>query len=147
MFQIFTDFATWLVYQRLNLSPATKLGDALHFFVEDVSKIFVLLLVLIYFVAMLRASLDVGRVRDYLAGKHRGWGIYWDPASVPLPRSAPAQVSRYFWDLLRLVFPSELPWPFSSPPHLSMKSPSCFWSACSDGGSRSFILLSEWLLV
>lgn len=74
MFQIFTDFATWLVYQRLNLSPATKLGDALHFFVEDVSKIFVLLLVLIYFVAMLRASLDVGRVRDYLAGKHRGVG-------------------------------------------------------------------------
>jgi uncharacterized membrane protein YraQ (UPF0718 family) len=40
-----------------------------------VSKIFVLLLVLIYFVAMLRASLDVGRVRDYLAGKHRG-GVF-----------------------------------------------------------------------
>jgi len=74
MFQIFTDFATWLVYERLSLSPVTKLGDALHFFVEDVSKIFVLLLVLIYFVAMLRASLDVGRVRDYLAGKHRGTG-------------------------------------------------------------------------
>ncbi|EGL2796218.1 permease [Klebsiella pneumoniae] len=76
MFQIFTDFATWLVYERLNLSPATKLGDALHFFVEDVSKIFVLLLVLIYFVAILRASLDVGRVKDYLAGKHRGIGYF-----------------------------------------------------------------------
>ncbi|GHS73966.1 TPA: permease [Escherichia coli] len=76
MFQIFTDFATWLVYERLNLSPSTKLGDALHFFVEDVSKIFVLLLVLIYFVAILRASLDVGRVRDYLAGKHRGAGYF-----------------------------------------------------------------------
>ncbi|HHA2330636.1 TPA: permease [Enterobacter ludwigii] len=76
MFQIFTDFATWLVYERLNLIPSTKLGDALHFFVEDVSKIFVLLLVLIYFVAILRASLDVGRVRDYLAGKHRGAGYF-----------------------------------------------------------------------
>ncbi|AVJ83599.1 MULTISPECIES: permease [Enterobacter cloacae complex] len=76
MFQIFTDFATWLVYERLSLSPSTKLGDALHFFVEDVSKIFVLLLVLIYFVAILRASLDVGRVRDYLAGKHRGTGYF-----------------------------------------------------------------------
>ncbi|MCQ4179925.1 permease, partial [Klebsiella pneumoniae] len=38
MFQIFSDFATWLVYERLNLIPSTKLGDALHFFVEDVSK-------------------------------------------------------------------------------------------------------------
>lgn len=40
------------------------------------SKIFVLLLVLIYFVAILRASLDVGKVRDYLAGKHRGTGYF-----------------------------------------------------------------------
>ena len=74
MFQIFTDLARWLVYQQLGLSPQTKLGDALHFFVEDVSKIFALLLVMIYIVAMLRASLNVERVRDYLAGKHRGLG-------------------------------------------------------------------------
>lgn len=74
MFQIFTDFATWLVYECLSLSPATKLGEAIHFFVEDVSKIFVLLLVMIYFVAILRASLDIERVRNYLAGKHRGMG-------------------------------------------------------------------------
>ena len=74
MFQIFTDLASWLVYQQLGLSPQTKLGDALHFFVEDVSKIFALLLVMIYIVAMLRASLNVERVRDYLAGKHRGLG-------------------------------------------------------------------------
>ena len=38
------------------------------------SKIFALLLVMIYIVAMLRASLNVERVRDYLAGKHRGLG-------------------------------------------------------------------------
>ncbi|MGE6109336.1 permease [Aeromonas sobria] len=74
MFQIFTDFASWLVYQQWGLSPQTKLGDALHFFVEDVSKIFALLLVMIYIVAMLRASLNVERVRDYLAGRHRGVG-------------------------------------------------------------------------
>ncbi len=97
MFQIFTDFATWLVYECLSLSPATKLGEAIHFFVEDVSKIFVLLLVMIYFVAILRASLDIERVRNYLAGKHRGMGIYWAPALAPLLRSVPAQVSRYFW--------------------------------------------------
>ena len=66
MFQVFTDFASWLIYDVLGLSPATRLGDALHFFVEDTSKIFALLLVMIYVIAILRASLNVERVRDYL---------------------------------------------------------------------------------
>ncbi|MFK4752358.1 permease [Oceanobacter antarcticus] len=74
MFQIFTDFASWLIYDLLGFLPETKLGDALHFFVEDVSKIFALLLVLIYIIALLRASLNVEQVRDYLAGKNRGIG-------------------------------------------------------------------------
>ena len=74
MFQLFTDLAGWLTYSVLGLSPATKLGDAVHFFIEDVSKIFVLLIVMIYVIALLRASLNVEKVRDYLAGKHRGVG-------------------------------------------------------------------------
>jgi len=56
------------------LSPETKLGDALHFFVEDVSKIFVLLIVMIYAIALLRASINIERVRNYLAAKNRGIG-------------------------------------------------------------------------
>jgi hypothetical protein len=74
MFQVFTDLASWLTYRILGLSPETKLGDAVHFFIEDVSKIFVLLIVMIYFIALLRASLKVEKVRDYLAGKNRGIG-------------------------------------------------------------------------
>ncbi|MEI8613130.1 permease [Shewanella sp. PP-He15 brown] len=74
MFQIFTDFATWLVYSVFGLEAGSALGGAVHFFVEDVSKIFVLLVVMIYFIALLRASLDVERVRDYLAGKNKGVG-------------------------------------------------------------------------
>lgn len=74
MFQIFTDFAAWLIYDLFGLSPQTKLGDALHFFVEDVTKIFALLLVMIYLIALIRASLNVERVRDYLAGKPKGLG-------------------------------------------------------------------------
>jgi len=58
----------------LGLSPDTKLGDALHFFIEDTSKIFALLLVMIYLIALLRASMNVERVRDFLAGKNRGLG-------------------------------------------------------------------------
>ncbi len=74
MFEVFTRLADWLVYQLLGLSPDTKLGDALHFFVEDVSKIYALLVVMIYVIALLRASLNVERVRDFLAGRHRGVG-------------------------------------------------------------------------
>lgn len=74
MFEIFTQFADWLAYGALGLSPSSKLGDAVHFFIEDVSKIYVLLLVMIYLIALLRASLNVERVRDFLAGKNRGIG-------------------------------------------------------------------------
>ncbi|XQW83859.1 permease [Thalassotalea piscium] len=74
MFELFTHFATWLVVDVLGLSKATKLGDALHFFIEDTTKIFFLLLIMIYVIALLRASMNVERVRDYLAGKHKGVG-------------------------------------------------------------------------
>lgn len=74
MFEVFAQFADWLVYDTFGLSADTKQGDALHFFVEDTTKIFALLLVMIYLVAWFRASLNVERVRDYLARKHRGVG-------------------------------------------------------------------------
>ncbi|MEZ5505051.1 MAG: permease [Gammaproteobacteria bacterium] len=74
MFEIFTDLATLIVYDGLQLERGTKLADALHFFIEDTTKIFVLLLVMIYVIALLRASLKIERVRDFLAGKHRGVG-------------------------------------------------------------------------
>lgn len=74
MFQIFTDFASWLVYGIFGLSAETKAGEALHFFVEDTTKIFALLVVMIYAISLIRAALDVERVRDFLAGKHRFFG-------------------------------------------------------------------------
>ncbi|QSX33340.1 permease [Shewanella avicenniae] len=74
MFAIFTQFADWLVFQLLGLTPEQRLGEALHFFVEDTTKIFALLVVMIYALALVRASLNVERVRDYLAGKHRTTG-------------------------------------------------------------------------
>ena len=76
MFIYFTYFADWVAYTLLGLSPETKLGDAVHFFIEDVSKIYVLLVAMIYLIALLRASLNVERVRDYLATKHRGVGYF-----------------------------------------------------------------------
>ena len=71
MFAVFTRLADWIVFSVLGLEPATKLADALHFFIEDTTKIFSLLVVMIYVIALARASLNVERVRDFLSGKHQ----------------------------------------------------------------------------
>ncbi|WP_137227114.1 permease [Shewanella sp. MEBiC00475] len=76
MLQIFSDLATWLTFGILNLDPNTKLADATHFFIEDTTKIFALLLFMIYVIALVRASLNVERVRVYLAGKNQFLGYF-----------------------------------------------------------------------
>ncbi|KLV05195.1 permease [Photobacterium aquae] len=76
MLDSFTHLADWLVYKQLGLSPDTPLGTGLHFFIEDTTKILVLLAVLIYFIAFIRAALNVERVRSFLQGKHRGTGYF-----------------------------------------------------------------------
>lgn len=74
MLEVFSQLADLLVYDLGGLSAQSKLGDALHFFVEDTSKIFVLLLVMIYAIALLRAGLDVQRIRVYLQQRRRASG-------------------------------------------------------------------------
>ena len=74
MLEIFTWFADWLAYSVLGLLPNTKLGGGVHFFIEDVSKILVLLLVLIYAIGFIRASLNLDKVRAYLQGKNKAVG-------------------------------------------------------------------------
>ena len=66
---MFDALATLLVYQFLGLDPASRAGAALHFFVMDVAKIFVLLVVVIYVMGLFRALLSPERVRDYVRGK------------------------------------------------------------------------------
>ncbi|MBT2770780.1 permease [Halomonas sp. ISL-60] len=77
MLEIFTWLASWLVYDLGGFDPDSKLGSSLHFFVEDTSKIFALLVVMIYIIALLRASLNLERVRYYIQQKNRfaGYGL------------------------------------------------------------------------
>lgn len=74
MLQLFTLLADWFTYQVLQLSPEAAFTKGLHFFIEDTSKILVLLVVLIYAISTLRANLNIDRVRDYLQGKNRFFG-------------------------------------------------------------------------
>ena len=76
MLTIFTTLADWIAFTLFGLAPRSKLGDAVHFFIEDTTKIFFLLIVMIYFIALIRASLNVERIRDYLAKKNRLVGYF-----------------------------------------------------------------------
>ena len=51
MLSIFTRLADLIVVQLLGLDKASHLGGSLHFFIEDTSKIFFLLVVMIYAIA------------------------------------------------------------------------------------------------
>lgn len=73
MLKVFTLLADFLTYTLLGLDPATRIGTSLHFFIEDVSKIYALVVIMIYLIAVLRAGLDTERVRAYLSGRSRGF--------------------------------------------------------------------------
>ena len=72
MFKIFTLLADLITYRVFSLPEETKAADAIHFFIEDVSKIYVLVVVMIYLIALVRAGLNTERIRDFLSGKKRG---------------------------------------------------------------------------
>ena len=66
MFDVFADF---LIFRLLGLEETSRVGAALHFFVMDVAKIFVLLVVVIYLMGLLRAMLSPERVREFVRGR------------------------------------------------------------------------------
>lgn len=73
MLDIFTKLADWSIAQ-IGLTMDTRFGAAVHFFIEDTTKIFVLIYVLIFLISLFRAQLSPEKVRDYLSGKSRWYG-------------------------------------------------------------------------
>lgn len=84
--ELFTQFADWLVYGVLGLAPATPLSGALQFFVEDVGKIFFLLIVVVFVIGFFRSMLAPERVRKMLGGRNRWFSF---PAAVGLGAVTP----------------------------------------------------------
>jgi len=76
MFKIFTIFADIVTYNWLDIKKGSHLGESIHFFVEDTTKILVLLFFMIYIIAILRASMNIEKVRDYLKNKNRFIGYF-----------------------------------------------------------------------
>jgi uncharacterized membrane protein YraQ (UPF0718 family) len=66
MFQWFADLVT---YDLLRLSKGTHLADSLNFFLYDVPKIYFLLIVIVFLVAIIRTFLPPERIRQMLSHK------------------------------------------------------------------------------
>ena len=60
-------FAAYVVFNLFNLEPGTHLGEAINFFIYDTIKVFFLLIVIIFFVAIIRSYLPPERTRRILS--------------------------------------------------------------------------------
>ncbi len=58
-----------LVFEILQLDPASRIGSALHFFVYDVIKIIILLVLMIFLISYIRSYLQSEKIRDILSGQ------------------------------------------------------------------------------
>ena len=58
-----------MAFDMLGLDPASHTGAAVQFFIMDVAKIFVLLVVVIYVMGLLRALVAPERVREFVRGR------------------------------------------------------------------------------
>ena len=67
-------FAEYVVFDLFNLEPGTHLGEAINFFIYDTIKVFLLLSVIIFFVAMIRSYFPPERTRRILSRKRQYLG-------------------------------------------------------------------------
>lgn len=69
MLEIFTALANAITYDFLQIDRETHMAEAVHFFVEDTTKIFFLLTALMLIVGFLRSWVSPEKVRHWLEGK------------------------------------------------------------------------------
>jgi hypothetical protein len=81
IFYPFQFIADWLIYYVFNIEKTSHLGASLNFFVYDSLKIIVLLLVINYFMAVVRYYLPIEKLRDFLASR-KWYGADYFLASV-----------------------------------------------------------------
>ncbi|MBF6057652.1 permease [Thiomicrorhabdus heinhorstiae] len=71
---MFEALGNWVAFSLFGLTEQSQLGSAVQFFVMDVSKIFALLIIVIYLMAWLRAYVSSERIREIVQGKPKWVG-------------------------------------------------------------------------
>jgi len=71
---VLKQFAAYVVFNLFGLEPGTHLGEAMNFFIYDTVKVFLLLTVIIFFVAMIRSYFPPERTRRILSRERQYLG-------------------------------------------------------------------------
>ncbi len=74
IYSLLLPFSEWFSYSLLGLSAESHLGSAIQFFVYDTPKVLMLLLLVVFFVGILRSFVTVDWTRKVLAGKKESVG-------------------------------------------------------------------------
>lgn len=74
-------FADYLVYDLLRFDAATRLGEAINFFIYDTTKIILLLFVISLVMGVINAYFPIERLRNYLSS-HQLYGFQYLLASI-----------------------------------------------------------------
>ncbi len=81
LFYFLKIFSEWFTFEILKLSSGSHIGLAVDFFVYDSLKIILLLIIINYFMAIIRYYLPIERLRDFLSS--RNWyGVDYFIASL-----------------------------------------------------------------
>jgi hypothetical protein len=67
-------FADWLTYSVLGLVEGTPLASSVNFFIYDSIKVTLMLMVIVFFVAIVRTYITPQKVKKWVAGKPEGLG-------------------------------------------------------------------------
>ncbi|PIE48318.1 MAG: hypothetical protein CSA40_01025 [Flavobacteriales bacterium] len=81
MFHWLNDLADWLVYSAVGMTPGNRPAEALHFFIYDSIKIFLLLVVVIFLMGIINSYFPIDKVRNFLS-RHQLYGFQYLMASL-----------------------------------------------------------------
>ncbi len=69
MFDWIQKFSDWLIYNGLNITKETKLGESLNFFVYDILKILFLLFLITSVMGVVNSYFPIEKIRNFLSRK------------------------------------------------------------------------------
>ena len=81
MFDWIQHMADWFVFDIIGMSTDQHLAEALNFFINDVTKILILLIVIIFFMGIVNSYFPIDRVRNFLS-RNKLYGLEYLMASL-----------------------------------------------------------------
>lgn len=81
MFKLLESLSAFIAFSVLRLDPTSHLGEALSFFIYDVVKILILLLLINYLMAIIRYYLPIEKLRAFLVSR-RWYGLDYFLAAI-----------------------------------------------------------------